>query len=156
MIRVRLFQAGDLPGRSNRINFKKVKKLIEACKGLLAFGYTHKPLDVGNNSKIIKYCNKNGITINLSANCLKHADKLFDKKIGPVTVVLPQDFNEKVTYTPKGRKVIVCPAILNDKITCSKCGGKMPLCCKQDRDFIIGFIAHGARAKKASTIAKGE
>ena len=152
-MRVRLFQAGDLPGSGDRINVKKVKQLVNACKGLQAWAYSHKPLNIGNNKKIIKFCNKNGLTINLSANNLKHADKLMKAKVGPVTVVLPENVNKRIK-TPDGNQVNICPAILDDKITCSICGGANgPLCYKADRKFIIGFPAHGAAHKEVTKVA---
>lgn len=153
MTRVRLFQAGDLPGRNERINIKKVIRLVKACNGLMAWGYTHKPPSVGNNKKIIKYCNQNGLTINLSANNLSHADKLLKLKIGPVVVTLSRDCS-KNTITPKGTKVVICPAV-NSNVTCKTCGGKKgALCYRTDRDFIIGFPAHGFASNKVSRIVE--
>jgi len=89
--RVRLWQAGDMPGVNNRINIKKIRRLVKACDGKEAFGYTHKDPKIGNNAEAIKYCNDNGVTINLSADNLKHADELYDLKIAPVVVLLPHD-----------------------------------------------------------------
>jgi len=155
-MRVRLFQAGDLPGSGDRINVKKVKQLVNACNGLQVWAYSHKPLNVGNNKKIIKYCNKNGLTINLSANNLKHADKLVKAKVGPVTVVLPENTNKRVK-TPAGNQVNICPAVMNEKVTCSNCGGtKGPLCYNVDRKFIIGFPAHGAARKIVSKMVNND
>lgn len=152
--RVRLWQAGDMPGVNNKIDFNKVKRLVSACKMAQAFGYTHKVPSIGNNAKAIKYCNDNGVTINLSANNLAHADDLFDLGIGPVTVVLSKSSKRKGIYTPKGRQVVVCPA-KKDKITCNTCGGsKGALCYRKDREYIIGFISHGNSMNKASMIAQ--
>lgn len=147
---LRLWQAGDMPGTNNKINFSQVKELVKSLTAFNAFGYTHKPLDVGNNKEAIKYCNDNGVTINLSANNLSHADKLYDEGVGPVVVTLSRDAN-KTIYTPKGRKVIVCPATKNDKTHCSNCGGDKPLCFRQ-RDYIIGFPAHGNSIKKVEEV----
>lgn len=154
--RVRLFQAGDLPGRNQRINIKKIRRLVSACKGLQAFGYTHKPPHIGNNAKAIRYCNENGVAINLSANGLKHADELADLGIGPVVVTLPQDSPRKYVTTPKGRIIVVCPAETS-RITCATCGGsKGPLCYRIDRDFIIGFLAHGYARNKVSEMVRDD
>lgn len=152
--RVRLWQAGDMPGVNNRINLKKIKRLVAACQGLQTFGYTHKLPSIGNNTKAIKYCNDNGVTINLSADNLSHADELANLNIGPVVVVLPEDSPKKDIYTPEGRRVIVCPAE-HGKISCNTCGGsKGALCYRADREYIIGFVAHGIGAKKVSEVAK--
>ena len=151
--RMRLFQAGDMPGVGNNINTKQTKKLVKALKGFEAFTYTHKDLSVDKNRKIIKYCNENGLTINLSANNLKHADELVDMNIGPVTVTIPERTGK--TATPKGRKVIVCPAITSDSIRCANCGGKKgALCWRQNRNYIIAFPAHGSAKRKVSEIVR--
>lgn len=156
--RVRLFQAGDLPGKNNRINFKQVKQLVAALQNLEAMGYTHKPVDVGNNAEAIKYCNDNGVCINLSANNLAHADELMALDIGPVSVTLEKDSPLKGVTTPEGHRVVVCPAVITDgKISCATCGGsKGALCYRVDRNYIIGFPAHGSSVNKASEIARGE
>jgi hypothetical protein len=154
MTRVRLWQAGDMPGVNNKINIKKTRRLVSACQGLQAFGYTHKEPSIGNNAKAIKYCNDNGVTINLSANNLGHADALVELGVGPVVVVLPKDSPRKNIRTPAGRRVLVCPAE-NTSITCKSCGGsKGALCYRVDRRFIIGFVAHGTGAKRVSEVAR--
>lgn len=149
MKRIRLFQAGDLPGTGDRINFNKIKSLTSACKGLQAWTYTHKKLD-DKNKEAIKFANNNGLTINLSANNLRHADELMSLKIGPVVVTLPKDANGK-SKTPCGNKIIVCPAVKGET-TCIDCGSnkKGPLCYIKDRKFIIGFPAHGFAFNKVS------
>jgi len=50
--------------------------------------------------------------------------------------------------TPAGRKVVVCPATIRDDVSCASCQ-----LCQRQRDFIIGFPAHGTSKKKASAIA---
>ena len=152
--KVRLWQMGDMPGCNNNIHLGKTRKLVQVCKGLKAFGYTHKPMDRKNNIKAIRECNKNGITINISANSLKHVDKLLKYRL-PIVTALPKDIDVKNIRTKKGKKVIVCPAELSDKITCNTCGGsKGPLCYRRNRNYVIGFVAHGNRAKMVSNIAK--
>lgn len=146
---IRLFQAGDLPGVGDGINLKELKRLIKLCKNKTAFGYTHKPLNK-KNIGAIKFCNENKVCINLSADNLTHADKLYDMGIAPVSVVLAKNEN---TRTPKGRKVVVCPAAKN-KTTCETCGNGTPLCSKVDRKVIIGFPAHGTFKSRVIEIAK--
>ena len=155
--RIRLFQAGDMPGKNKVINFSQVKQLVASLNGLEAFGYTHKPPHVKDNAAAIKYCNDNGVCINLSANNLEHADELMELGIGPVSVTLPKDSSFKNVVTPGGNKVLVCPAVTTDgKITCATCGGsKGALCSRTDRSYIIGFPAHGSSVNKASKIAQG-
>lgn len=148
-IPLRLWQAGDLPGKNNKINIGQVKKLVDILSPFNAFGYTHKPLNK-NNIVAIKYCNDNGVTINLSANSLLHADKLFDIDIAPVTVTVARDI-KKSFLTPMGRKVKICPAAISDKIHCANCGGGVPLCSRK-RDYIIAFPAHGNSVRRVEEI----
>lgn len=140
-------QAGDLPGEGNRIDRTALAKLVRANRNRRGFTYTHKPLTQKNISAI-KSANSRGFTINLSANNLKHADELADKKIAPVVVLLPSNATENTT-TPKGRKVVVCPATQRDDVTCKTC----KLCAIQTRDVIIGFPAHGVRKRQATEVA---
>jgi len=46
--------------------------------------------------------------------------------------------------------VVRCPAEYLDKFSCGDCGGGVPLCARADRDYIIGFTAHGSGKKKAA------
>ena len=143
-------QAGDLPHIKETIDSKKVKKLVEANAGKKGFTYTHHDMTKAKNRSIVKYANNHGFTINLSANNLKHADKLKALDIGPVAVVLPIDQVTNTT-TPKGHKVTVCPATVDktDKINCKNC----KLCTIANRSTIIGFPAHGNSKNIASNIA---
>ena len=139
-------QAGDLAGVNGRIDERKMNDLIKANRGKRGFTYTHKPMG-GLNHHLIKQANAGGFTVNLSANSVRHADKLLEHGV-PVVTVLPIDA-PKVSRTPKGAKVIRCPATNGDKVTCSTCA----LCANSSRDYVIGFPAHGSGAKKANIIA---
>jgi len=143
-------QSGDLPGTGINIDVKKLKALVKANRGKKGFTFSH--YDVLQNllnRAAIKSANAKGFTINLSANNLDHADKLTDLGIGPVATVLPHDFDERKTTTPKGRLVAQCPATYSDDVTCKTCG----LCQKQSRRVIVGFPAHGNSKRKASAVA---
>jgi len=139
-------QAGDLPGLGDTINAGALAQLVSANMGRNGFTYTHKPMTADNRAAVTS-ANAAGFTINLSANNPTHADILADTKSGPVVVVLAADANQN-TVTPAGRKIVLCPATQRDDVTCQSCG----LCARQ-RDFIIGFPAHGAAKRKAETIA---
>jgi polyferredoxin len=54
------------------------------------------------------------------------------------------------TETPEGRTIIVCPAQTREDITCATCG----LCARADRRVIIGFRAHGSRARVTDALAR--
>ena len=137
-------QAGDLPGKDGAIDRRKLKRLVRANGRRRSIAYTHKPvLDNVAHQIAIWEANRDGFTINLSGNNLAHADALADLDIAPVVVVLPYGTTSN-TRTPAGRKVVVCPATQRDDVTCKSC-----MLCARQRDFIIGFPAHGVSAKRA-------
>lgn len=145
---------GDLPGVGNRVDKRKMMELIRANNSKVIC-FTHKPV-LGNskqakkNRQLIALANKKGFCISLSADNLSHADQLCDLKVAPVVVVLPQDAIENI-LTPKGRRVLVCPQQRNERLTCSIC----QICSKKNREFIVGFRAHGCAKKHVSEKAKG-
>jgi len=144
-------QAGDLVGDNNLIDKDALIDLVKANKGKKGFTYTHYPvIDNGLNRAMIGYANDSGFTINLSGNDVQHADKLKALNVGPVVVLMPRDA-DKVSYTPAGNKVVICPAENSDKVNCQTC----TLCQVVDRNYIIGFRAHGTAAKTVELIAKG-
>ncbi|CUR44230.1 hypothetical protein VCM_00011 [Pseudomonas phage VCM] len=146
-------QAGDLNGVDNKIDTHSLFELIYANRGKRGFTYTHYPV-MGEeniaNREIVDIANRGGFTINLSGNDVNHADKLKAMNIGPVVCIMPRDA-AKVSHTPAGNKVVICPAENTDKVNCLTCG----LCQKANRDYIIGFRAHGTAAKTVELIAKG-
>jgi len=142
-------QAGDLPGDGAKIDAAALSQLVASNKDKRGFTYTHYNPKTGDNRHILKQANNSGFTINLSGNNLKHADELVDLNVGPVVAVLPADHAKKKTTTPKGRPVITCPATYKDNVSCASC----QLCQRRDRKTIVGFPAHGAAKRKASTIA---
>jgi len=142
-------QAGDLPGLNDDIDRNKLEDLAIANQGKRGFTYTHKP-PTRRNLELISSANAHGFTINLSANTLDHADRLVKTGL-PVVVVLPEeDINKRNQLTPAGHKVVTCPAVRSERINCSTCA----LCQIRDRNFIIGFPAHGARKAAVSNLVR--
>lgn len=143
-------QAGDLPGSNGKIDIKALAALVIANTGKRGFTYTHYDvLKSAANRKAVANANKQGFTINLSANDLGHADKLAALDIAPVAVVLSSSIQGNVKLaTPQGRKVVVCPATYRDDVSCKTCG-----LCATKRGAIIGFPAHGVQKKRADAIA---
>lgn len=150
-------QAGDLPGIGDSIDGADLNKIVTANTGRRGFTYTHKPV-LGDsataraNAAAVDAANRNGFTINLSANTLAEADTLAALSIAPVVVVL--DAVEGIradTTTPDKRRVVTCPATYRDDVSCATC----KLCAVRDRTTIVGFPAHGAGKKKAAAIARG-
>jgi hypothetical protein len=157
-------QAGDLPGRGNVVDGKALAQLVDVnvATRTRGFTYTHKPLlavDADGDALLadlnlahVVDANARGFTVNASANNLAHVDAL-KREVGdlvPVVVVLPADAPLTST-TPDGHKVVVCPAQRRDDVTCATCG----LCARADRSVVVGFLAHGAQARKATEVARG-
>ena len=134
--------AGDLP----IFDHGMIRQLIKANTGKGGFTYTHH-LPTAENAGIIAESNANGFTVNLSADTTTKADTYVELGIAPVVTLLPTD-SAKVTYTPKGRKVVRCPAETSEKVTCQSCR----LCQKIDRP-IIGFTPHGSGKKVTQEVA---
>lgn len=139
-------QAGDLPGNGELINGRMLRRLVKANTGKRGFTYTHKRPQLGNNLAHIRHANDNGFVVNLSANNLDEAD-MFKQHYPdlPVVSVLAQDESRRSYKTRAGNTVVVCPATYMDT-NCAKCA----LCSRKDRSAIVGFPAHGAKAKAIS------
>ncbi len=136
-------EAGDLPGAGEAVDAGALLRLVHANRGRRGFTFSHKPVGRRTaleraNAAAIRHANARGLTINLSANSLRHADELAGLGIGPVAVVLPVGAPARL-LTPGGRRVIAC---LNETkgLTCLECR----LCAVAGRKSIVGFRAHGA------------
>lgn len=139
--------AGDLPGIGEEVDPVALGEIVRANIGRKGFTYTHKksPDALHWASMATRW----GFTVNLSADDAGDADALAETGSGPVVAIVPTDTPEK-SYTPAGRTIIVCPAQTRDNVSCSTC----QLCAKPDRAVIIGFRAHGTRARVADAKAR--
>ena len=55
-----------------------------------------------------------------------------------------------------GVRVVRCPEEYNPAISCVNCGGVSgPLCARSDRNYIIGFTAHGGSKNKINRGERG-
>ena len=156
---LRLFEAGDCPGDGKYNLYKDACiKLATACSRLVAFGYSHYRPNK-HNLPIFQEMNEH-CTINLSADSLEQADELFKSGL-PVATIIPKGAPASF-YTEGGNKVVRCPfeqVIERDEkgkpsrrkvkncMSCGKGSRKGPLCSWKNRDFMIGFSAHGSGAK---------
>lgn len=141
-------QAGDLPGDGHYIHHSKLMSLVEANTGKRGFTYTHYDVMANiSNAAVIHIANKEGFTINLSADNLHEADQLANLEIAPVVTIVPEDHPEK-SFTPAGRKVVVCPEQTGKSESCATC----QLCQHKDRGVIVAFRAHGTSKKKAQAV----
>lgn len=138
-------QAGDLPGKDGAIDTKALDAIVRANDGKRGFTYTHKPMN-RVNARAVRSANARGFTVNLSADTLAAADKLKSRAIGPVVVVLPHDVRQNVV-TPAGHTVVICPAVTHENVSCASC----KLCAWSAREVIIGFPAHGSKAKQVKS-----
>ena len=145
-------QVGDLAGKGDKVDKRKLRSLTLANRGKQGYTYTHKPVISGEharaNAEAIEQANKGGFVVNLSGNNPAHADRLANLGIAPVVTIVARDTPD-VSYTPLGRKIVVCPAQQRDDITCATCG----LCARQ-RSVIVGFRAHGVNASKIEAISE--
>jgi hypothetical protein len=139
-------QAGDLPGENNAIDWPAIVALVEANRGKRGFTYTHKP----GAREALATVNRSGFTINVSCDSLEQVDRELGNH-NPVVVVLPMletgEVESKVTYTPGGNRVVTCPAQWRDT-SCAECG----LCAVSDRDYAVGFRAHGVAKRVTSNL----
>lgn len=139
--------AGDLPGAGEHVDAAALGAIVQANTGRRGFTYTHKKTP---EALYWAQCaNDWGFTVNLSADDAGEADALANVSRSPLTCIVPMDTPEK-TETPEGRTIIVCPAQTRDDITCATCG----LCARADRRVIIGFRAHGSKARVTDALAR--
>ncbi len=141
-------QVGDLPGRGGKIDESMLIALVHANKGKRGFTYTHYDPEVGDNASLILYANDQGFTINLSADCPAHADRLAEMGIAPVVTVLPHGFPNLRSETPEGRRINVCLAERVEYMTCALC----KKCQNTERTWIVGFRAHGSCYKRVDAM----
>lgn len=142
----RMNVAGDLPGEGEKVDAHALGEIVRANLGRNGFTYTHKKSPQA--IKWAKLATQWGFTVNLSADDAGEADKLAAHGL-PVVAIVPID-TPKHTTTPGGQPILVCPAQTVNYMTCALCG----LCQKADRRQIIGFRAHGMRAKLADRTAR--
>ena len=135
---------------SERMDAKQLKAVVRANKAIKGRGwtYTHYDANDQHNADLLRFANANGFAINASADTMAQADSLVGKGF-PVVTVLPMGA-DKVTITEGGSKVVRCPAEYQDKRTCANC----MLCQDSDRNYIIGFTAHGTGKGSADIIAR--
>lgn len=138
--------AGDLPGQGEAVDPVALGEIVWANRGRRGFTYTHK-----KSLEAIEWAQHAtawGFTVNMSADDAGEADTLADCGL-PLVCIVPMDTPEK-SETPGGQTIIVCPAQTREGVSCASCG----LCARADRRVIIGFRAHGTRARVADAKAR--
>jgi hypothetical protein len=118
--------------------------LVVANTGKRGYTYTHHILN-NHNVPILKRCNAQGFTVNISTESLSAADDAIALGLPACTVVAN---NQPVpSHTPAGHKVVVCPAQERDT-NCAEC----KLCSQANRTCVVAFKAHGNAAKTVNAI----
>jgi hypothetical protein len=138
--------AGDLPGAGETVDPVALGEIVAANIGRRGFTYTHKKS--AEAIEWAQHATRWGFTVNLSADDAGECDALADAGL-PLTCVVPID-TPKHSTTPEGRPIVVCPAQTSDDVTCATCG----LCQRANRAVIVGFRAHGTRARVADAKAR--
>jgi hypothetical protein len=157
--------AGDLPGRNDRLDRAACLRLANANRGRRGFTFTHYPLIEGlhgeryapeklaaHNRAVVAEMLARGFTVNASADSVAHADRIRAGAPGiPVAALLPQNTTARAMRTPAGRKIVTCPETYRSDLTCAQCG----ICANRSpARAVVGFPAHGPRARKADAIAR--
>jgi hypothetical protein len=126
-------------------------------KGGRAFTYTHYSPKLWQDKLTPKTT-----VINYSADSLSDAVEVFKTDVPVVTVVPPSfwnNTNKKSRYVmvnynvKKGVPVVRCENETTG-VDCINCGNGNPWCARLNRNFIVGFTAHGAQKKLASNTDK--
>jgi hypothetical protein len=137
-------QAGDLPHNNGRISRTFIRQIVQAVSHLKAYTYSHHKLSLGENLQLLRYANRNGLTVNVSCESEQQVDDTIAAGL-PAVVVIPSDEKRTTWHTKGGNVVLVCPAQRIDSKTCADC----MLCHKRGSRIAIGFLAHGTGKRKA-------
>jgi len=128
------------------IDWKYLDALLDAVptKGI-AFTYTHFHWSLWFQNHW-----EGKTVINYSTEYLENANIAVNYV--PTVVVVPETFwHGRKTAAPHGKTIVRCPAEYRD-ISCAQCGNGDPLCARRDRNYMIGFTAHGPNKKKAADL----
>ena len=144
---LRLNQAGDLvasaSGRLSRAFLNGLLAVVKARR-LQAWTYTHHDHTVGDNGRLLRRANREGLRINVSTETEESADRAIASGL-PAVLAVSSEETRTVWRTPDRNLVRVCPAQLRDT-DCNRC----MLCHKRGSKVIIAFLAHGSRKSRAN------
>ena len=126
------------------LDYLNALSLAVPTKGI-AFTYSH--------FSPIHWIKKNGpgkTVINYSAKTATLAAKYIKMAVPTVATVALDFWNGRKTVDSDGARFVRCPAEYLPQFGCAQCGNGDPLCARLERDFVIGFTAHGVHKKKAA------
>lgn len=141
---------------SSEIDREYLRSLLDAVpEGGVSWTYTH------FDKALIPLPEEGKTTINISTDTIN--DALESQSQGyPTVVVRPAGddskrsiFNHSSGDVHRSIRIVRCPAEYLEHITCQNCGGGVPLCARQDRNYIIKFTAHGS-GRKVIAIRNGD
>jgi hypothetical protein len=138
--------AGDLPGDGEQVDAYAIGPNSESQPRPQGF-HLHPQAQPGRYP-MGQARHTMGFHCESSADDVGHADRLAAHGL-PVAVIVPMD-TPKHSTTPEGRPVLICPAQTTEHMTCALCA----LCQRADRRQVIGFRAHGTKAKQADRLAR--
>lgn len=130
-------QAGDLHRPGTAAGRAALAELVEACRHLVAWTYSHHPL-TPSTVQAFKAATARGFTVNASCETAAQADRAISKGLRAVFVV-PSTEPRHHWRTPDGNPVVLCPAQRFDGMTCQRC----QLCASRPQTVAIAFKAHG-------------
>ena len=133
---------------ATRLDVEYTKQVARSCpRHGFAWLYTHFSPDLWRS-----YVIKGKTVFNHSCDTLEQAIKGLKTGINCVLVVAPSWWNGPSIRkrTAQGVTVVRCPAEYIERVNCGNCGGKTPLCARPDRNYVIGFTAHGAAKIQAA------
>lgn len=147
-------ESGDLlSDEYGFINAGFIWGLVHANKGRRGFTYTHHAQNF-HNLTLIQQANREGFTINISTNNIKHAIETREKApdVPIVTIVSEEQWGGKrvINMPESGVYIARCPAEYNEGVTCKTCG----ICQVSSRKAIVGFTPHGTGKRRVINIVK--
>ena len=136
---------------ASKIDLEYLDALCDAvpAKGI-SFTYSHFPpllwlKKLKPGKTVINYSAK---TVAIAAHYVSRKSRAINV---PVVVTVAMDFwKGGKSVESNGARFVRCPAEYLPKFGCQNCGNGDPLCARLDRDYVVGFTAHGVHKKKAA------
>lgn len=119
----------------------ELASVIHKGHDLVSYTYTHCEQTYIADKAIRGYHEKYNCTVNYSANTIKEIESAYRANM-PVVYAADNVYKAKVELHRKGIKAVVCPNQTRG-LTCAQC----KLCAKFDRNAVILFSMHGAKAE---------
>ena len=134
---------------AENVDNKYLDALLNA-KPKKGFSFTYSHFDF--NAWIDKARSVGKTVINFSTESPAAAAAAILKGV-PSVLVIRDDYwqGKKNQSAPFGVSIVRCPAEYQN-MSCNDCGNGEPLCARMDRNYIIGFTAHGPNKRKAASL----